>query len=155
MTTSQFIELLKKADPSGTAHIKLSDGIPLFVDSVEGIMDAPYSYLDEEGNYVFSTQGNKVEISTMDVWAFVEKNYHTGITWEEIKSKFKFDLTYKNKELINDRTNALLTYAKSAFDSVEQMHQYANSLDSQTLEDIGSIMKKKKLGLVSNKQNKR
>jgi len=59
MKTSEFIKMLQEADPSGEAHIRMEGGIPRFAELKEGYWDGPYSYLDEEGNWVYSTEGNK------------------------------------------------------------------------------------------------
>ena len=155
MTTSQLIEMLKKADPSGIAHIRTPDGIPYFVDLVEGIVDSPYSYIDNDGNYVYSSVGMKVDLYSIDVWGFVEKNYSDGVTWEDILKKFKFDLTYKNKDESDIRMNALLSRAKDAFDSIQTIHNNANNIDSETMNTINNMIKKKKSGLVSKKNMKR
>src|SRR6478736_6177195 len=95
MTTAEFIKILQVADPKGTAHIRMEGGIPLFAELKEGYWDGPYSYMDEEGNYVYSTRGSKVDIHCMDIWSFVERNFTHGITtFDDIEKKFKFELGY-------------------------------------------------------------
>lgn len=71
MTTSEFIEILKKADPSGEAHIRMEGGIPLFAELKPGYWDGPYSYIDKDDNYVYTSAGSKVDIYCVDIWDFV------------------------------------------------------------------------------------
>lgn len=102
MTTSEFIKMLQDADPSGNAHIRMEGGVPIFAELKAGYWDGPYSYIDEDGNYVYSTEGNKVDIHCRDVEDFVEYNFniHDPNNLENVKSMFKFKLTYSfhNKE---------------------------------------------------------
>ena len=71
MTTKELIEMLQKADPTGNAHIRMEGGIPWFAELKEGYWDGPYSYLDEDGNWVYTTKGDKVDLHMIDVYDFV------------------------------------------------------------------------------------
>lgn len=62
MTTGQLIKLLQEADPSGEAHMRMEGGIPWFVECKPGYYDGAYSYIDENKNFVYSTEGWKVDV---------------------------------------------------------------------------------------------
>jgi|SRR6185312_12673712 len=125
MTTKKFIEMLRKADPTGEGHIRMSGGIPTFAVAKEGYWDGPYTYLDDDGNYVLSIQGYKVDISTTDLYDFVINNmehyyykfHDKNEEWGKIKSKFKFEIGgYANASQRNERADNLLKEAKEYFD---------------------------------------
>lgn len=129
MTTAKFIELLKEADPDGTAHIRMSGGIPRFVELKEGYWDGPYSYINEKGEYVYSIKGLKVDIHCDDIYSFVEDNYsHGETTWSDIEKLFKFELGgYSINKQRSEKEEIILAKAKKAFDdmfkSEEEMYQ--------------------------------
>lgn len=74
MTTNEFIEMLRKADPKGDGHVRLpGDGVPIFGETKEGYWDGPYQYLEYTENkspydavLVTTTKGYKVDIHVMD-----------------------------------------------------------------------------------------
>jgi hypothetical protein len=124
MKTSEFIKMLQEADPSGEAHIRMEGGIPRFAELKAGYWDGPYSYLDEEGNWVYSTEGNKVDIHCIDRWDYVSDMISTYNipTWEEVVSKFKFSLGYSESQRKEREENSLKDAKESYEDSVE-MHK--------------------------------
>lgn len=132
MKTKDFIKMLQEADPQGEGFIRMEGGIPLFAEAKEGYWDGPYSYIDEEGNYVYSTEGYKVDIYCRDIWDFVQSIVDENTTWEEVESKFKFKLGYTNPESRNSREEAILKDAKEAY-------EYISSLEKQMLEESISI----------------
>lgn len=124
MTTSEFIKILQKADPDGSAHVRMSGGIPIFAELKPGYWDGPYHYLDKDGNWVYSSRGSKVDIWCQEIDDFVHEmvdTYNTP-TWEEVKSKFKFELTYSNPEQRKEREDGILKQAKESYDSSVEMH---------------------------------
>ena len=126
MTTKEFIEMLKKADPSGNAHIRMEGGFPVNCSLKEGYWDGPFSYLDKDGNYVYSINGMKVDVSCRDIEGFVENHFdfHNSNNWEEIKSKFKFELSsYCNKSQRDEKENSVLNIAKEAWNNYYEIHQ--------------------------------
>jgi len=131
MTTSEFIEILKKADPSGDAHIRMEGGIPLFAELKPGYWDGPYSYIDKDDNYVYTSAGSKVDIYCVDIWDFVERNMNRNTKWEEIEKKFKFELTYSIKEHRDERANSILKQAKEAYSDIMEIltSSYNRSLE--------------------------
>lgn len=131
MTTSEFIEILKKADPSGDAHIRMEGGIPLFAELKPGYWDGPYSYIDKDDNYVYTSAGSKVDIYCVDIWDFVERNMNRNTKWEEIEKKFKFELTYSIKEHKDERANSILKQAKEAYNDIMEIltSSYNRSLE--------------------------
>ena len=129
MTTSQFIKMLQEADPSGEAHIRMEGGIPLFAELKPGYWDGPYEYIDEDDNYVTSTEKDKIDIHCLSIWDFIEQ--HTNLPWEEVKKKFKFKLNYSGPQK-SEREEAILKKAKEAYDEHIKIENecYERSLQS-------------------------
>jgi hypothetical protein len=148
MTTSELINLLKEIDPDGTAHIRLPSGTPYHIELKDGILGVPYTYLDENGKFVLSTQGKKIEISTIDVRSFVEKNYNDGLTWEELEKLFSFELTYRNQNEIDARVNTVLSHAKDIFDIIKRSRETVKLNDESSSNLTNALDRKKKPGLL-------
>lgn len=126
MTTKEFIKMLQEADPSGEAHIRMPEGgSPSFVELKEAYWDGPYSHIDADGNYVYTTKGMKVDIHNVDIESFVEKhvNIHDPNNWENVKSKFKFDLGYAIEEQRKEREDSILNFAKEWYDEIWAMEK--------------------------------
>lgn len=123
MTTKEFIKILQEADPEGNGHIRMEGGIPKFAIAKEGYWDGAYAYINENGEYVFSTKGYKVDIYCEDVWSYVEDKYRRGMKWEEMEKNFKFELGYSNDSQRIEREQRILNQAKEAFDSNEDIDQ--------------------------------
>ena len=120
MKTKELIEILKKADPSGECHVRMSGGIPKYAYTLPGYYDGSYQYIDEDNNFVTSTMGTKVDLYTIDIWDYVSDLIDDGEDWESIKSKFKFDM---GNMLSNDnnkkyRIDPVLKRAKDASDEI-------------------------------------
>jgi hypothetical protein len=124
MKTSEFIEILRKADPSGKSNIRIQGGIPIFAELKQGYWDGPYSYIDKDGNYTYSSEGYKVDIHCIDIWDFVERNMDRETKWEEIEDKFKFKLTYTSKERKDEIINSILKEAKEAYNDIKSIEEY-------------------------------
>ncbi len=124
MKTKDFIKMLQEEDPSGEAHVRMSGGIPYSAESKAGYWDGPYSYIDDDGNYVYTTQGVKVDIYCRDIDDFVSSkfNLHDPDNWEYIKSKFKFDLSYSIPEHRKEREDRILNSAKESYDMIFEIH---------------------------------
>lgn len=126
MTTSEFIKMLQDADPDGTAHIRMSGGIPKYAEPKPGYYDGPYSYIDEDGNWVYSTKGNKVDIWTEEIDDYVGEMCDTYDTppWADVEKKFKFELSdYSVPGQRTEREQRILTKAKKAYDESVKMHE--------------------------------
>ncbi len=136
MTTSEFIKLLKEADPSGKAHIRIDGDVPYFAELKEGYWDGPYNYINNKGQWVHSTEGSKVDIYSrtkedivyeiVDKWnPFLET---TEGLWEAVKEKFVFKLTYVHN---NERVDRFLEDIKETFDSwvVQRKRSWEDNLD--------------------------
>jgi len=125
MTTKEFIKMLQDADPSGNAHVRMSGGIPIWAEHKEGYWDGPYSYIDEDGKWVYSTKGSKVDICTYEIddFVFEKVSTHNIPTWEDVASKFKFELSYSNKEQRDEKEIHILEEAREAYDSAVAMHK--------------------------------
>jgi hypothetical protein len=120
MKTKDFIKMLQEADPTGEGCIRLSDGIPWVAIPKEGYWDGPYAYIDDNGDYVQSTYGYKIDVWGMDVGDYVETHfdYDEPNNWEKIKSKIKSNTTYLNQDSRDSRHNRLLEQAKKNYDEL-------------------------------------
>lgn len=116
--------MLQNADPTGEAHIRMYGGIPTCVVEKEGYWDGPYSYIDEDKNWVYTTKGMKVDIYTTEISDFVCDMISTYRipTWEEIKSKFKFELSYSDEKHRKEKEESILKEAKDAYDDEVETH---------------------------------
>ena len=125
MTTAEFIKMLQDADPSGEAHIRMYGGVPRAAELKPGYWDGPYSYIDDEGNWNYSTKGNKVDIHCTEIDDFVHDMVQTYYIpkWEEVESKFKFSLGYSIESHRKERENSILRGAREAYDSAVEMHK--------------------------------
>lgn len=134
MKTKDFIKMLQDADPSGEAHVRMDGGIPKFAELKAGYWDGPYRYIDENGDYVYSTKGSKVDIYCTDIWDFVECLYGRDVEWEDIKKKFKFELNYSIKEQREERENIILNEAKEAYEDIKKIEDdmYEKELSDMT-----------------------
>ena len=136
MTTAEFIKILQEADPSGTAHIRMSGGIPRFAELKEGYWDGPYSYLDEEGRWVYSTEGCKVDIHCEEVYDYVSEMVDTyrAPSWEEIEKRFIFKLGYSIESQRKERENRILDQAREAYnDSMDMYKKFKEEGESRAL----------------------
>jgi len=59
MTTGEFIKMLQEEDPSGKAHLRMDGGIPWFEECKAGYYDGPYSYIDENKNFVYKKKDGR------------------------------------------------------------------------------------------------
>ncbi len=114
--------MLQEADPSGEAHIRMEGGIPESAELKPGYWDGPYSYLDEEGNWVYSTEGNKVDIHCLDRYDYVSDMFSTYRipAWKDVLSKFKFSLGYSDS---SEREENSLLDAKESYEHSVEMHK--------------------------------
>lgn len=124
--------MLQEADPTGEGYIRMEGGVPAYAIPKEGYWDGPYSYIDEEGNYVTSTKGYKIDVGCTDIDSFVRDNFnfHDENNWEKIKSKIKSDTTYAIKKQRDERHQNTIKYAKECFDDEYEIHDrlYKNNL---------------------------
>lgn len=93
MTTKEFIKILQEVDPDGDAHIRINGGFPIHAERLPGYYDGAYGYIDDEGYFVTSRTGYKVDVIINGSYDFIEDhfNLHDPNNLENIKSKFKFD----------------------------------------------------------------
>lgn len=62
MTTSEFIKLLQKEDPSGKLHVHVrGEGCPVFVNIEPGYYDGSY-YFKEKDKWMISKIGDKLTV---------------------------------------------------------------------------------------------
>lgn len=137
MKTKDFIKMLQDADPEGEGYIRMDGGIPYHAEAKEGYWDGPYSYIDEDGNYVYSIEGYKVDIYCNEIDDFVSNlvNIHEPNNWEKIKSKFKFKLGgYCVEGQRNERAERVLKQAKEAFDMITEFKK--DSLNKSTIQAV-------------------
>ena len=131
MKTKDFIKMIQEADPSGEMHIRMSDGIPYEAEPKPGYWDGPYSYIDDEGNWVCSTEGEKVDIHCKEIYSFVDDMFDAGCynlpTWEKTSSKFRFELSYSNDGKRKSIEDAILNDAKEAYEEITECRQKMKS----------------------------
>ncbi len=123
MTTADFIAMLQKEDPSGKAHLRLGDGVPISCELKEGYWDGPFTYIDEDGKFVTSIKGDKVDIrckSAVDyIWddfcglSFIT-DYNT--LFEELKTKFRFEFEGYHPTQAQERIDRFYSWLKTEFD---------------------------------------
>jgi len=138
MKTSEFIKMLQKEDPTGEAHIRMSGGVPYAAVLKPGYWDGPYSYIDDDGNWHYSTAGSKVDIYCKDVSDLVYDMVHTYRIpdWEEVESKFKFSLGYSIEEQRKERENGILKEAREAYEDAVNMHtNFAIEQEARAMEN--------------------
>lgn len=79
MKSKEFIKMIQEADPTGEKYIRLSDGIPIFADPKPGYWDGPFAYINEDGKYVTSISGDKIDIcikSPADfIWSDLDREF--------------------------------------------------------------------------------
>lgn len=124
MTTKEFIKMLTEADPTGEGHVRLYGGVPRFAESKPGYWDGAYQYIDEEGNFVTSIKGYKVDITCIEIEDFVSNlvNMHNPQNWEEIEKKIKFEFGgYSNTEQRNDKERVIIEKARSFWEEIMNM----------------------------------
>jgi hypothetical protein len=121
MTTNEFIEMLRKADPSGTAHVRMDGGVPLFAELKPGYWDGHYSYI-EDGKFITSTQGVKLDIHTSNLRDFVIDRvdmHHES--WEQIKEKLVFDFGDSPSEENEKKIERYMKSARHTYDCWYEM----------------------------------
>lgn len=139
MTTSEFIKMLQEEDPSGEAHIRLGDGVPYRVELKEGYWDGPYSYINENEQYVTTTKGMKV-----DVYCKTSSDIVWDLNWisfqeskEDLKKrlldKFVYDYTYSNPKQKQERIDSNVKYV---LEELEEYMTYKEESDKKSLEEV-------------------
>lgn len=125
MKTKDFIKMLQDVDPSGEANISMEGGVPVFASLLPGYYDGSYSYLDEEGNYVTSKNDSKLCIHCKSSYDFIDDEYEVGMSWEEIREKFRFE------NISDEYIESFLSRVKIQFREIEEMETniYNDSLD--------------------------
>lgn len=124
MKTKDLIKMLQDADPSGEGYVRMAGGVPYHAEPKNGYWDGPYSYIDDNGNYVYSIEGYKVDLCCKDITDFVQENVDENTTWEEVERKFIFKLGgYATKEQHDQRAESILKEAKEAFEFVSKLEK--------------------------------
>ena len=126
MKTKDFIEMLKKADPSGEAYVRLPyGGAPIFAERKEGYWDGAYQYYDKEtGTLVTTTLGSKVDIHVID---------YCDIAWEEngdmekIRKRVKLDHSNFCGDIPNEKNDRI-------WKAIEGYAEWAREHDKQFME---------------------
>ena len=121
MTTKQFIEMLQKEDPKGEGHIRLYGGVPVFAEAKEGYWDGPYQYIDDEGRFVTSIKGYKVDIHCKDIEDFASDlaDRDELQTWEDVECNFRFELGgYVNEAQRNERIQSYIERARASWEEM-------------------------------------
>lgn len=134
--------MLQEEDPEGEGYLRCPGGIPYMAEMKPGYWDGPYSYIDEEGNHVTTSQGYKVDLYFMDVDDFVSEhfNLHDPNNWEKIRSKIKCDFdNYSNESNRKEREECLIKSFRRAW---EEEYRLRKSFFDRTLEKMVENAKK-------------
>lgn len=143
MTTSELIKLLQAEDPSGNAHIRLSDGVIIGVERKPGYWDGAYYYIDENKRYVRSTRNEKIDIHTITSEDYIWDNHmdynpylnDKNAAWQRLKDLFVFD-TYESKHN-EDIKDSFYNNLKKEFDEYcEYMIDYSKKLVNELITNI-------------------
>lgn len=120
MKTKELIEMLQKEDPSGEGHIRMGDCcVDWYVMGCPGYYDGSYTYLDEDGNYVTSTEGYKVDIRGIDIHDFIEE--HEDLTLEEVKEKFVFKMGNHLSDYQKEKQNKILEKVEKVYNENQEI----------------------------------
>jgi len=95
MTTKEVIKQLKKEDPSGKLHVRAGGGTVICFERKPGYWDGSYQYVDKEGNFVITNQGEKVDIIYIDYEEWIWD--HDG-DYSKIKLDFGASCNPKDEE---------------------------------------------------------
>ena len=147
MKTKDFIKMLQEADPSGEAHVRMSGGVPIFAELKEGYWDGPYSYIDENGKYVTSIEGCKVDIWTKEphdyIWDGLEWNSYQepeeGL-FEKLKSKFEFK--FGGYAIPAHRQERIDGFFKNLKEELDNYISYKKESDQKYLNEVCEKYKK-------------
>ena len=90
MITEQIIALLKEEDPSGKTHVRFGGGELIGVERKPGYYDGAYMYKNEDGKFVITDKGEKIDLHLEDVSDMIWEN--EGIL-EDIKPEIILDMT--------------------------------------------------------------
>ena len=128
MKTKDFIELLKKEDPTGEGYIRVEGGAIIGVDVKAGYWDGKYNWYDPKTRVLhISSQNYKVDVLTLDV---------DDIIWNEegdmdkIRQRLKPDFdNYVNSDgQYKEFWNNVEKEALSAKKSIKAIKENANKI---------------------------
>ena len=128
MTTTKLIELLKEADPDGTAHVRIPGGTIFNVELKEGYWDGPYSYV-EDGKFIISTKEFKVDIIPHDYDDWIYD--HEG-KFDDIKIEFTYLDGGKREQEYRDKFREIS----------EEYGRVMKQLNQESLETLLALLKK-------------
>lgn len=135
MRTKDFIKMLQEADPTGEMHITMPDGIPFAAEPKAGYWDGPYNYIDDDGNWVCSNQGDKLDIHCMEISDFVEEMFGSSAynlpSWEDVESKFRFELASSSETQRKEREARIL---KKAMQTHKEKTEWRDKLRAEDAE---------------------
>lgn len=128
MKTKDFIEMLRRVDPDGEAHLRFNNGeIPVSCELKEGYWDGPYTYIDDRGNYVTTSRGYKVDVNMVDleehVWNVYDHYDSVMSTWEGVRNMLVFDFgNYTDEGQRKGRENIILAKAEEHFKEANELY---------------------------------
>lgn len=133
MKTKDFIAMLQKEDPSGEGFVRIDGGAIIHCEEKPGYYDGAYHYINEEGKYVISTEGYKIDIYTESVDDVI---WECNGDLEKIKERFILDYHHSYsgptlKSKIND-----------FWDSVEKKSIKAREYHKSSLAEFSERIKK-------------
>ena len=138
MKTRELIEQLQKEDPSGELHVRINGMMPIFAEKKLGYYDGSYQYLDGD-KIIISTQGEKVDINTLDLETWVWEHFND---WES-----KIEFKHYNQDTVNELKIRLSKIAAEAseFDK-HSVQEFSNFIMDKIKEGYKVIQEDTDLG---------
>lgn len=122
MKTKELIKLLQEEDPSGEGHVRFRGyGVPCSCSAVPGYYDGSYDYI-ENGRFVISKKGYKVDVYTKDLEDFLweEKNHPRMVKTVGLRKE--------DEKHIDD-------YAKKTYKQAQAFHKQLNEEMLERVQD--------------------
>lgn len=123
MKTKDFIKMLQEADPSGESHIRMSGGVPYVAIKIPGYYDGTYQYIDDDDNFVYSSQNSKVDIYQLNQYDYINKliEENRNITLDEVLNKFIFDYGNYANSVMNDKIEKIRKSIESDYNDIKEV----------------------------------
>jgi len=110
MKSKDIIKALQKEDPTGETHVRFPDGELLFFETKEGYYDGAYMYKNEEGKFVITTKGFKIDAYFEDVEDIV---WELEGDLEKIEDKLILDSPEQKKDYMEKVVKPMANKAKA------------------------------------------
>lgn len=101
--------MLQEGDPKDECHVRLPGGIPEHAEMKEGYYDGPYTYIDDEGNFVLTDKGLKLDVycTELDDFVWDEDNDDKKIIIDLHNEKRKKEIEARIEKIRKERDDCL------------------------------------------------